>query len=88
VIRPPADVGVFHFAVVASLRATQLIRGCRPRLDGDHKPTVMAQYEVAAGQILAVPPQAVSDGATSAPELRAVDRRETDDAGRSPDEPR
>jgi hypothetical protein len=43
--RPPG-VGAFEFVILASLRAAQLMRGCVPRVSGDHKNTVMAQLEV------------------------------------------
>jgi DNA-directed RNA polymerase subunit K/omega len=45
-------MGGFEFAVVASLRAVQLIRGCRPRVDGPHKVTVIAQLEVSLGKVV------------------------------------
>jgi hypothetical protein len=48
--RPPA-VGAFQFVILATLRAAQLMRGCRPRIDGTHKATVTAQFEVAAGKV-------------------------------------
>ena len=39
VIRPPHTMGAFEFVAVAALRAAQLARGCRPRVDGDrHSP--------------------------------------------------
>lgn len=54
-VRPPADVGAFRFAVVAALRAGQLLRGCVPRIDGGAaKATVIAQLEVASGRIAEV----------------------------------
>jgi len=48
--RPP-DMGGFEFAVLASLRAAQLIRGCTPKMESDHKHTVTAQREVLAGLV-------------------------------------
>ena len=48
--RPP-QMGAFEFAVVAALRAAQLARGCRPRVDGDHTTAVMARLEVAGGKV-------------------------------------
>jgi DNA-directed RNA polymerase subunit K/omega len=50
-IRPPHDMGVFQFVAVAALRAAQLMRGCRPRVDGDHSAAVFAQREVAEGKV-------------------------------------
>jgi DNA-directed RNA polymerase subunit K/omega len=59
-------MGAFEFVAVAALRAAQLARGCRPRVDGDHTKAVLAQREVAEGKVIAatnamdevaVPPQ-------------------------------
>lgn len=45
-------MGAYQFAVLSSLRAAQLMRGCTPRVDGDtHKPITVAQLEVAGGHI-------------------------------------
>ena len=46
-----SQLGAFHFSVLASLRAAQLMKGCRARVEGLHKHTVMAQLEVAAGKV-------------------------------------
>ncbi|MBI3403065.1 MAG: hypothetical protein HY048_16760 [Acidobacteria bacterium] len=51
-IQRPAGMGAFTFVVLSTLRSTQLIRGCRPRVDGVHKRTVIAQIEVAEGKVL------------------------------------
>ena len=48
--RPPA-VGAFQFVVLATLRAAQLTRGCRPRVAGTHKAAVTAQIEIAEGKV-------------------------------------
>jgi hypothetical protein len=45
-------LGAFEFVVLATLRAAQLMRGCRPRVDGAHKPVVTAQFEIAAGKVV------------------------------------
>ncbi len=50
-IQRPPGVGAFQFVVLATLRAAQLLRGCRPRVEGIHKPTIIAQFEVAAGLV-------------------------------------
>lgn len=44
-------MGVFEFVTIATLRAAQLARGCRPRVDGDHCTAVLAQREVAEGKV-------------------------------------
>lgn len=51
-IHHPPGVGRFQFVVLATLRATQLLRGCRPRVDGAHKATVIAQIEVSEGKVI------------------------------------
>ncbi len=59
-ISRPVDLNGFEFAVLASLRAHQLMSGCVPLMGGEHKSTVMAQMEVAAGKVLRlIPPAAV-----------------------------
>jgi DNA-directed RNA polymerase subunit K/omega len=47
----PSNVGAFEFVILASLRAAQLMRGCRPKIEGFHKNTVIAQLEVAQGKV-------------------------------------
>ena len=59
-IHRPTGMGAFQFVVLASLRAAQLTRGCRPRIDGLHKLTVTAQVEVAEGKVM----QLVAGGET------------------------
>jgi DNA-directed RNA polymerase subunit K/omega len=51
VIRPPYPMGAFQFVALAALRAAQLTRGCRPRVDGDHTTAVFAQREIAEGKV-------------------------------------
>jgi len=53
VIHRPNGIGAFQFVILASLRAVQLTRGCRPRIDDlhGHKNTVLAQLEVAQGKV-------------------------------------
>jgi DNA-directed RNA polymerase subunit K/omega len=59
----PAGIGAFQFVTLASLRAIQLTRGCRPRIGGAHKNTVIAQLEVSQGKVVqaAVPQRLVRD---------------------------
>jgi hypothetical protein len=47
----PSGIGAFQFVVLASLRAAQLGRGCQPKVDGEHKSTVIAQLEVSLGKV-------------------------------------
>jgi DNA-directed RNA polymerase subunit K/omega len=51
VIGRPYAMGAFEFVVVAALRAAQLTRGCRPKVDGDHTTAILAQREVAEGKV-------------------------------------
>lgn len=64
-IRPPHEMGAFHFVALATLRVAQLARGCRPRVEGTHPTAVIAQLEVAEGKVrstatLAVDPTGAS----------------------------
>jgi len=54
VIPPVTAMGSFEFVVLAKLRAGQLVRGCAPRVSGDHSTAVIAQFEVAAGKVTAI----------------------------------
>ena len=47
----PSGIGAFQFVVLASLRAAQLGRGCLPKVDGEHRSTVIAQLEVSLGKV-------------------------------------
>jgi hypothetical protein len=68
VIQRPHGVGVFEFAVIASLRTSQLRRGCAPRVDGNHGVAVTAQLEVACGRVsrVSVPQPSHSAGVDDA----------------------
>jgi DNA-directed RNA polymerase subunit K/omega len=59
VIYRPHGGSTFVFAVLAALRAKQLVRGAVPRIAGQHKPSVTAQLEVLAGKV-----PYTNDGAT------------------------
>jgi hypothetical protein len=37
--------------VLSALRAAQLLRGCRPRIEGSHKTIMTAQLKVAEGKV-------------------------------------
>ena len=54
-VKRPADMNAFEFAVVSGLRAAQLHRGCTPRVAQCHKVAMTAQQEVAAGKVLRMP---------------------------------
>jgi len=47
-------LNAFEFAVLAGLRASQLTRGCTPRVDGSVKLAVIAQREIAEGKVVRV----------------------------------
>ena len=53
-VRRPNDMNAFEFVVLSALRAAQLQRGCRPRVEQSAKPAVTAQHEVAERKVLAV----------------------------------
>jgi DNA-directed RNA polymerase subunit K/omega len=55
VIRRPAGSNRFEFAVVSGLRAAQLMRGCIPKVEREHKVISTAQLEVATGKVARVP---------------------------------
>lgn len=67
-IHRPEGVGAFEFAVLASLRAMQLCRGCSPRVEGAHTVAVTAQMEIARG---AVGPVDVAAGGPEAPGIES-----------------
>lgn len=67
-------MGVFEFVAIAALRAAQLARGCRPRVDGDHCTAVLAQREVAEGKVTSSPPATVEPVAIDvAPDRESVE---------------
>ena len=47
-----SHIGAFEFAVLASLRAKQLTRGCVPRVESSHKVAVTAQLEIMVGKVV------------------------------------
>jgi DNA-directed RNA polymerase subunit K/omega len=49
-------INAFEFAVVSTLRAKQLMRGCTPRVESTQKTIMTAQLEVAAGKVARVIP--------------------------------
>jgi hypothetical protein len=67
VINRPDNIGAFKFAVLASLRASQLCRGCLPRIEGGHCVAVTAQMEVAAGAVASHEPVAPTGADVPAP---------------------
>ena len=60
-IKRPDGMNAFEFAVLSGLRATQLNRGCTPRVPPSAKIAVTAQHEVAERQIVAATPAASAD---------------------------
>jgi hypothetical protein len=51
-VKRPDGMKAFEFAVLCSLRAAQLSRGCTPRVAESPKVAVTAQHEVAEGKVL------------------------------------
>ncbi len=60
-VKRPDGMNAFEFAVLSGLRATQLYRGCTPRVTPSEKVAVTAQHEVAEGQIVACVPGTTSN---------------------------
>lgn len=54
-IQRPPTFGAFQYVILVALRSAQLMRGCRPRVESLHKPTVTAQLEVSQGFITQLP---------------------------------
>jgi hypothetical protein len=69
VIHRPSGMGAFQFVVLATLRAAQLMQGCRPRVDGVHKATIIAQFEVAQGKVKQLSTAAVDAALTGDSEV-------------------
>ncbi len=55
-VKRPVEMNGFEFAVVSSLRAAQLMRGCAPRVTSTQKTIMTAQLEVAAGKVARLVP--------------------------------
>ena len=53
-VRRPSDMNAFEFVVLSTLRVSQLLRGCTPRVEQSAKVAVTAQQEVADRKVLAV----------------------------------
>jgi hypothetical protein len=58
-VKRPEGINKFEFAVVSSLRAAQLMRGCLPRVTTTQKVIMTAQLEVAAGKVVRLPTEPV-----------------------------
>ena len=69
-IHRPDGIGLFEFAVLASLRASQLCRGCPPRVEAGHTVAVTAQMEVADGAVGHAGP--VADAVSGVPGLDPI----------------
>ena len=54
-VKRPEEINKFEFAVISSLRAVQLMRGCVPRVPIAQKMIMTAQLEVAAGKVVRLP---------------------------------
>ena len=61
-VKRPADMNAFEFAVVSGLRVAQLQRGCTPRVEQCEKMIVTAQHEVAERKVLRMPAALNADG--------------------------
>jgi DNA-directed RNA polymerase subunit K/omega len=61
-VRCPMGLGKFEFAILAGLRATQLSKGCAPRVTRGHNTAATAQMEVAQGKVRAAMAPAIPAG--------------------------
>ena len=62
-VHRPAVLGAFEFATLSSLRAGQLVRGCKPRIAETHGVALTAQLEVAEGRVERAPNHVPAAGA-------------------------
>ena len=60
-VRRPPHMNPYEFAVLAALRAKQLLAGCTPRLPGTHSTATMAQMEVADGRVASIDDETPAD---------------------------
>lgn len=51
-VHRPRHINAYEFVVLSALRATQLLAGCTPRVEGDHNAATMAQMEVSQGRVM------------------------------------
>jgi DNA-directed RNA polymerase subunit K/omega len=65
VVQRPTQINAFEFVVLAGRRATQLSRGCLPRVIGSDKVAVTAQMEVAEGKVSRASAASISEPAAS-----------------------
>jgi hypothetical protein len=74
VVQRPPGFNAFEFVVLSGLRAAQLMRGCTPRVESNHKVITTAQMEVAEWKVVRAAPVSVAPQPNPAPieELEAV----------------
>lgn len=54
-VNRPQEWNAYEFVVIAALRAQQLMNGSTPRVVGPLRATMIAQMEVATGQVARAP---------------------------------
>ena len=57
-VQRPPGFNAFEFVVLSGLRAAQLMRGCTPRVESNHKVITTAQMEVAEWKVVRAAPSA------------------------------
>ena len=62
-VKRPADMNAFEFAVLSGLRAAQLNVGCLPRVERSRKVAVTAQQEIAQRKVIRLRQPVVVPGA-------------------------
>ena len=55
-VQRPSGFNAFEFVVLSGLRAAQLMRGCTPRVESNHKVITTAQMEVAEWKVVRAAP--------------------------------
>ena len=55
-VQRPSEFNAFEFVVLSGLRAAQLMRGCTPRVESNHKVITTAQMEVAEWKVVRAAP--------------------------------
>jgi hypothetical protein len=78
VVQRPPGFNAFEFVVLSGLRAAQLMRGCTPRVESNHKVITTAQMEVAEWKVVRAAPISVG-----VPQPKPVEVEELEAVGTS-----
>ena len=64
-IRPPAGSNPFEFIVLSGQRAAQLMKGCIPKVEREHKVISTAQLEIATGKMTRLPAESPAESSVA-----------------------